>query len=207
MIKYLVALLIIVSTCNIAYTVEKKPAKKETTKQYEFISKKQNHWYIPDLVMVQTAGYIGFVVGGLGYTFFNEKLDTIASYGYVPENIGGRRIHTFAVKNSYYPARFNLYKKIDIIPFYSGLTALFSLDKDVYWELSTNAPAFYYPPTGAHLALNVGTKIIGQKGNAFFIELSMLDTYAKTYFWDDFRYVAFNECVTLAMGYIKYFEQ
>lgn len=204
-IKYLNIVIIIFICVSVSYADEIDLKNKNMTTNNTVKLNESNYWYLPDLVMVQTAGYLGYIVGGFGYTFFNEKLETIACYGYVPKNIGGKRIHTFAFKNSFYPFKFNLQKIVDIFPLYFGITALFSLDKETYWTISTDCPDYYYPPTGAHLALNVGTQLVFKKNHAFFIELSMLDTYAKAYFWDDHKHLEFNECVTLAMGYKMFF--
>lgn len=194
-------ILFIAIISNVVYSDDVSKSSKNINKQEVLEETKDHYWFLPDLIMFQTAGYIGYFVGGFGYNFFDNHLETIISYGYVPENIGGKKIHTFAFKNSFYPFKLNINKNIEIAPFYMGITALFALDRNLYWEYSTDCPKFYYPPTGTHLALNIGTQVTVYTKNTFFVELSMLDTYAKAYFWDDHKYLKFNECVTLAIGY------
>ncbi|MCK5029563.1 MAG: hypothetical protein KAR57_08010, partial [Bacteroidales bacterium] len=41
--------------------------------------------FLPDYVKLQFAGGIGFLSTGIGYTFFDHRLDVSFFYGYVPE--------------------------------------------------------------------------------------------------------------------------
>ncbi|HPQ52885.1 MAG TPA: hypothetical protein PK253_06510 [Spirochaetota bacterium] len=163
-------------------------------------------WYIPDLISVQTAGYIGYAAGGIGYLCFHRFWESTLFYGYVPEEIGGREIHTLSWKNSIYPIRIAVGEICELSPLYLGTTFLFALDKSVHWQYSTDCPDWYYPPTGFHVALNIGIQVLIKSQlfqiiHGFYAEITMLDTYMKAYFWDDHEHLAFNDCATLALGY------
>lgn len=163
-------------------------------------------WYMPDLISLQTAGYIGYIAGGIGFLSFNRSWESTLFYGYVPEDIGGREIHTLSWKNSVYPINFSIGDLCEISPLYLGMTFLFAMDKNVHWQYSTDCPDWYYPPTGTHAALNIGIQILLRSSlctiiHGFYAEITMLDTYMKAYFWDDHEHLRFNDCATLALGY------
>src|SRR5690348_3867194 len=53
---------------------------------------------IPDHGTLQFAGGIGFLSGGVGYDSKNKRIQTDILYGYVPESVGGVRIHCLTGK-------------------------------------------------------------------------------------------------------------
>ncbi len=56
--------------------------------------------YFIDYLKVQHAGEIGYIATGVGRNFTkNYSLEYF--HGYVPEDIGGHKIETFAIKNNY----------------------------------------------------------------------------------------------------------
>ncbi len=164
------------------------------------------HWLLPDVVSMQTAGYIGYVAGGIGYLSFDRLWESTLFYGYVPREVGGIEIHTVSWKNTFYFVHFMFADVCEITPLYLGLTILFAMDRNVHWQYSTDCPQWYYPPTGAHAAVNVGVQLLVRSElldltYGFYAELSMLDTYLKAYVWDDNDHLALNDCATLAIGY------
>lgn len=56
--------------------------------------------YFIDYFKVQYAGEIGFLSAGIGKNF-TENYSFEYFHGYVPEDIGGHEIETFAIKNNY----------------------------------------------------------------------------------------------------------
>jgi len=54
--------------------------------------------FLPDYVKIQFAGGIGFVSMGVGYTFFNQKLEVSYLYGYVPESVSTDDLHSVSLQ-------------------------------------------------------------------------------------------------------------
>lgn len=183
---------------------------------------KNKSFLLPDLVSFQTAGYVGYISVFPAYLFFDSKLELAFGYGYVPEEIGGREIHTLAFRTSYFPFRINVKDILTVNPIYFGFTALWATDENLYWEKSTQCPEDYYSPTGFHVALNAGMQFIfngTRPKHGFFIEITALDTYLKAYYKNDDKYLLDNgafftdehegihlkDCASLAMGYKLFF--
>ncbi|MDY6934082.1 MAG: hypothetical protein SVZ03_07655 [Spirochaetota bacterium] len=163
---------------------------------------------LPEIITIQTAGYIGFVAIGIGHSYYSNFWETGLFYGYVPESIGGCDIHTIAWKNSFYPFEYAPLEKITVSPIYFGITMLCALDKNLYWHSATDAPQWegYYFPTGIHFTFNIGFKILKESSSpntyhSLFIEISSLDIYIKSYLYDDNEYLGLRDIATLAIGY------
>ncbi|MEW6526153.1 MAG: hypothetical protein AB1444_05725 [Spirochaetota bacterium] len=175
---------------------------------FAFGQDKDNLWHYPNCYTVQTAGYIGFIALGVGFLSFNRTWESSLFYGYSPADVTGKVIHTVSWKNTLYPFSFDFSNDIVILPIYLGMTMLFVMDKNVYWENSTNCQPRYYNPTGRHIALNIGMQLNGRSkmiglSHGFYVEITMLDTYLKGYLWDDNKYLRskFDQIASLAIGY------
>ncbi|MCX8125229.1 MAG: hypothetical protein N3F66_13860 [Spirochaetes bacterium] len=167
---------------------------------------KEQQWYFPDCFSAQTGGYIGFIAIGVGFLSSNNIWESTVFYGYCPANVTGKVIHTISWKNILYPFTFDFSYNNLIKPLYLGVTMFYVMDKNVYWEESTNCPDRYYNPTGRHIALSVGIQMEGRSKmmelkHGFYIEITMLDTYMKAYLWDDNDYLNFEDCASMAIGY------
>ncbi|GAB4221159.1 MAG TPA: hypothetical protein PK348_01635 [Spirochaetota bacterium] len=167
---------------------------------------KNELWYYPDCYTIQTAGYIGFIAMGIGFLSFNNTWESSLLYGFSPADVTGKEIHTVSWKNIVYPFTLNFLDDNVLLPFYFGVTMLFVMDKNVYWERSTNCPDRYYNPTGRHSAVSVGLQIQGKSTmigliHGFYVEITILDTYLKACLWDDSEYLNFDDVASLAIGY------
>ena len=61
-------------------------------------------WYVPQHAVLQTAGGIGMVSGGVGYSLFRQRLDVDALAGYVPQRYAGNKaLGIFTLKTTYTP--------------------------------------------------------------------------------------------------------
>ncbi|WP_324674093.1 hypothetical protein [Hymenobacter sp. GOD-10R] len=62
-------------------------------------------WYVPEHVVLQTAGGIGMVAGGVGYALgVHRRFDTDVLVGYVPGRYtGDRAFGIFTLKDTYSP--------------------------------------------------------------------------------------------------------
>lgn len=61
-------------------------------------------WYLPRHAVLQTAGGIGMVSGGVGYSVFRQRLDVDVLAGYVPRRYAGTEaLGIFTLKTTYTP--------------------------------------------------------------------------------------------------------
>jgi hypothetical protein len=66
-------------------------------------------------------GGTGFVAVGVGYSNKNQKLEGDLYYGYLPENIGGVRIHSLSAKFVWIPINSVRGKEFILEPLTTGL--------------------------------------------------------------------------------------
>jgi|EP01118_Nematostelium_gracile_P013416 hypothetical protein len=100
---------------------------------------------IPDEVILQHAGSIGYVSVGAGYKLFNSErgnLDLL--YGYVPKSKGGT-LHIITAKFAYKPFVINVNKLGKIYPFNPGFFLTYTGHPDLQLKFSKdNWPKGYY---------------------------------------------------------------
>ncbi|QNP53329.1 hypothetical protein H9L05_06865 [Hymenobacter qilianensis] len=61
-------------------------------------------WYVPKHAVLQAAGGIGMVSGGVGYSVFRQRLDVDVLAGYVPQRYAGTKaLGIFTLKTTYTP--------------------------------------------------------------------------------------------------------
>ncbi|HEY5772722.1 MAG TPA: hypothetical protein VIS75_08835 [Chitinophagaceae bacterium] len=129
----------------------------------------------PDHVKIQTAGGIGFVAVGAGYSTKNQKLEADLYYGYLPKSIGGVRIHSVSAKFIWIPFKSVGGKKIILEPLTTGLVVNYSFGKQYFSFDPPNYPYRYYSfPTAIHSALFLGSRVgFNFPANTFVRRLSL----------------------------------
>jgi hypothetical protein len=114
----------------------------------------------PDHIKIQYAGGTGFVAVGAGYSNKKQKLEADLYYGYLPESVGGVRIHSISAKFTWIPIRSVSIKKYQVEPLTAGLVANYSFGKQYFSFDPSNYPYRYYSfPTAIHSALFLGSRI------------------------------------------------
>jgi hypothetical protein len=101
---------------------------------------------IPDGVLAQHAGSIGYFSGGITYDLFKNKrgnLDIL--YGFVPANKGGA-FSTLSTKFSYQPFEIKINKSIALYPVNPGafLNYMISNDFNLTWPDGQYPRSYYY---------------------------------------------------------------
>ena len=110
-------------------------------------------WY-PDHGTFQVAGYHGAVALGLRYEL-NHLIATELSFGYTPEQLGGRHIRQINWNNKLdYLALF----QGDGAKFgsYVGLGMLYGMSRQLFLFLPSKYPSNYYQPTALRYTLSIG---------------------------------------------------
>jgi hypothetical protein len=113
----------------------------------------------PEYVKLQYAGGTGFISVGAGYSSKNQKLEGDLFYGYLPESIGGVRIHSLSIKCNWIPIYVVATKKYGLEPLMIGLLINYSFGKQYFSFDPPNYPYRYYSfPTAIHSALFFGSR-------------------------------------------------
>lgn len=101
-------------------------------------------WLAPDYVKLQFAGGIGFVSGGVGYTFVDHRIDATVFYGFVPKSFSIDELHSISVQFTAKLIRINLSENYQLLPLNFGWY-LHHTFGDEYWiKLPPHYPPEYY---------------------------------------------------------------
>lgn len=159
---------------------------------------------IPDSLSFQYAGYIGYVSGGPGYSFFHDTLRTELIYGYVPSSIGGVSIHMLTEKNIYSPFAIPLTDEYYLSPINLGFFINYTMGSkyQMFWD-NPYPSVVYYRPTSIYTGDSIGFSI-RKNHNAFlsnteyYVEAVTMNTYLQNYLKNDC--VTLKEIFSLAFG-------
>ncbi|WP_461488189.1 hypothetical protein, partial [Pontibacter sp. HJ8] len=110
---------------------------------------------------VQFAGDLGLISVGAGRSFFQEKLETDLFLGYLPEQVGGDRLFTAALKATYIPFASIPIKSLDWQPLRTGLQAGYTFGNE-YYALKPHdkyAKGYYGFSTALHYYFFLGGQV------------------------------------------------
>lgn len=116
---------------------------------------------IPNGVVIQHAGSIGYFSGGVNYALFENKkgsLDII--YGHIPKSKGGG-FNTLSTKFSIRPYELKANRWLTIHPVNPGAFLSYTLDKDfdLTWDKGQYPRGYYYWFEALHLHLSFSSEI------------------------------------------------
>lgn len=144
----------------------------------------------PDYINIQYGGSIGYMSGGIGYYFFNEKTTASVHYGFVPESEGGS-INILTTKFDYKPFNIKLGKDLMFKPINPVVFVSYTLGRNFDKEFDPDQyPDGYYWWSTAlkiHLGLSTELKILGSgksaiKAVSVYAETNTNDLYAVSWF-------------------------
>lgn len=148
---------------------------------------------IPDQAIVQYAGSIGYVSGGVGYEIFGNKRGNIdLLYGFVPGSKGGV-LHIATAKFAYKPWAIALKEWGKIYPFNPGAFVTYTFHKDLSFKFPSGQYAhdYYYWSEALRPHLSFNTEIAlnaaklmpntGIKALGLYIEANTNDYYLINY--------------------------
>jgi hypothetical protein len=109
------------------------------------LSSKAQEFLIPEGVIVQYAGSIGYLSVGAGYELFGNKRGNLdINYGYVPESKGGA-LHIVTAKFAYRPFVIKVSNWAKIYPFNPGLFIRYTFNGNLGFNFDTvQYPKGYY---------------------------------------------------------------
>lgn len=127
-----------------------------TNSQAQFFKK-----LVPQEVIVQHAGSIGFMEIGAGYKLFKNKRGSLDfTYGYVPESKGGS-LNILAAKFAYRPIEIGLTDWAKLYPVNPGMFISYHLGKDYrFLPYDDNRPkGYYWWSTAMRIHLSVSNEV------------------------------------------------
>ncbi|PJJ52833.1 hypothetical protein [Hymenobacter chitinivorans] len=147
-------------------------------------------WYRPRHLVLQTAGGLGMVSAGAGYTYAQDKIDTDILLGYVPKKFAGSTLTLASAKFIYSPFTVRISDKWQVKPVSVG--AYFSYThgtlndeergqytKDYYWWSSDTR---YGPLAGGRVTYARPAKANGRPRTvSVYYDLSTNDLYLQSY--------------------------
>jgi hypothetical protein len=143
--------------------------------------------FIPDYLRLQFAGQAGFMSVGPGYSWWDRKLETGLSYGFVPETVGERNIHILSQKNSLSPVRFKSHRGLFVEPVLVGVASHLTVGRK-YEVVLPESQRDYYWPDGLFFWFFSGAKAgyMAAKpgpiaGMAAQLEVGTINQYVKSY--------------------------
>jgi hypothetical protein len=111
-------------------------------------------------VKLQTGGFLGMFTLGVGYSAFADRLNLQLTYGFVPPLDGAPRVHLFTGTVVLRPLWFNLAEeRVRVYPLYAGGGVLIARGRDLFVSQPAVYPADYYPPTGLHGMILIGSEV------------------------------------------------
>jgi len=162
---------------------------------------------IPDQLIMQYAGSIGYISGGIGYNLWKEKSTLSFHFGYVPKNKGGE-LDIAAIKLDYKPFTIHIgdqliFHPINPVAFLSytfGQEFGFEFDSQVY----DKGYYFWSPALREHLGLTSELKILGDgsskiKSISLYVETNTNDLYAINWYHDK-KGIPFTDIFRLGFG-------
>jgi hypothetical protein len=141
---------------------------------------------LPDYVKLQFAGGIGYLSTGIGYTFFDHRLDVSLFYGYVPQYFTADDLHSISLQLTAKLLQFEISENIEILPLNIGWFAHHTFGNEYWVKLPDNYPDNYYwwsPGRNAGLFIGgeIKTKLLANKtpasGTAFYVRVGTRGLY------------------------------
>jgi hypothetical protein len=106
---------------------------------------KPHQWYVPDFVIGQFAGSIGFISAGVGYNIFKDKGTIDLLIGYVPEfATGSKTLESITVKFTGHPLSIIVNEYVMYYPVTAGFYFSYTPGREYSSDLPSWYPDGYY---------------------------------------------------------------
>jgi len=157
------------------------------TEQEKHPSKK----FLPDYAKIQFAGGIGFLSAGIGYTFFQNKLDISFFYGYVPKSFSVEPLHSISLQSTFKFFSIKTKHNIELLPLNIGWFAHHTFGGEYWVKLPDNYPdGYYWWSPGRNAGIFIGgeikTKLLASNtpasGTAFYVRVGSRGLYLASKF-------------------------
>lgn len=163
-------------------------------------------WYVPDGVVVQHAGNIGYLALGPSYNLFHNKVTVDILYGFVPKFQAQEVLHMGSLRMTYQPYRIKLSEQYSVSPLRIGLGASFYFDDDLSLGWDREYPKGYYWWSEAVRVLGfAGASLNRRFGEDKFIKEVQIYSEVGTYdlvvtSWVRDESIKFGDILSLSIG-------
>jgi hypothetical protein len=124
------------------------------------LNAQERHWSSPDYLVLQSAGSIGYVSGGVGYDVFRKKARASFLFGHVPKSVGGP-LNVLAGKLMFVPRRYHISDRVFVNPFDAGLMISYHVGSDFRstWPSHQYPENYYWWKTSLRFHLNLESSV------------------------------------------------
>ncbi|MDA3779244.1 MAG: hypothetical protein PF487_03275 [Bacteroidales bacterium] len=167
--------------------------------------------FLPNYVKLQFAGGIGFLSTGVGYTFFDRKLDLTFFYGYIPKYVTADDLHSVSLQLTVKLLKYKILKNVEILPLNFGFFGHHTFGNEFWVKLPNNYPDNYYwwapgRSIGVFIGGEIKTKLLANKtpasGTAFYTRIGTRSLYLVSKFSNSS--ISLNDIVELGFGVAVY---
>ena len=116
-------------------------------------------WYRPNHALVQTAGGMGLIAAGVGYTTLRDRLEADILVGYVPEKHAGSTLSIATAKVLYTPYTVPLSEKFVLRPLTIGIYASYAHGTINDEERGQYTKGYYWFSTDTRIGPLLGGRI------------------------------------------------
>jgi hypothetical protein len=166
-------------------------------------------WYRPRHLILQTAGGMGMVAAGAGYTFLHDRLETDILLGFVPEKYAGSNLSVVSGKVLYTPFTVPLSEKLQLRPLTVGAYLSYThgtindeakgqYTKGYYWFSTDTRVGPLLGGRLTYLRPDVSRRTLGQRISAYY-ELGTNDLYLVSYVLN-YKALSPVDILTLGLG-------
>ena len=151
----------------------------------------ENNSYLPDTIVAQFAGYIGFISAGAGYSFLDDRINTELLYGYVPASEGGIDIHMITGRAIFSPVAIPAGSGYTVYPLTFGLFLNYAIGPQYKIMWPSVYPEWYYRPNALYTGESLGIRIkknvadSGIKAFEFYADVVTMSEYMYEYIRND----------------------
>ena len=174
---------------------------------YSAKAQQKSNWAVPDFVVVQHAGSIGFISAGVGYDVFESKARFSTHFGTVPLNRGGL-LNVVSVKLFFKPTTLTVWNRVKMNPFDVGIMGSYHYGDNFEsrWPEGVHPKGYYWwhPALRAHLGMESSVTYEFKKGQAFksitgYFEFNTNELYFVS-FIQNFKTVSLWDVVKIGTG-------
>lgn len=150
-----------------------------------------------DFYLIQFAGEIGLLSGGVGRRFSNYEISGM--YGIVPAGVSRvGSIETIALRQT-----LNIYQKFNF-KFYIGLNVFHVLGLDYQTGSYRDVPQNYYATGATRVLMSLGTIFYFNKNEGIYFESGITDIWVENYIRNQST-INPSDHLSLSLGYKSHF--
>jgi hypothetical protein len=140
---------------------------------------------VPDFIVIQGEGSIGFVSAGIGYNLLESKARFSTHFGIVPEK-GGGSFNVISAKLYFKPATFTIWNRVRLNPFDIGIMGSYHYGQKAgeTWSEESYPRGYYWwhQDFRLHLGMESSVTYEFKKGHTFhsitgYVEFNTNETY------------------------------